>query len=396
MNKKLLIILIVFLLTGCWNYQELNALAITTAMAIDLTDDGEYEVSILIANSKKSQSTSQESESQTVIYSGVGETITEALKEIDLLNPRQIYISHISIVIISEDIAYEGIADSLDFLLRDSESTKRFQMAIARDTKAKDIIKIVSPLESFPAQSVADNIKVSNESQAKSSSMLYSNFIYLLLEKGIHPVLPSVITVGNVKKGSKDESLQQTVPDASVKLSGMGLFKNDKLVGYANSDESKGINITRNETDQMNLYIKCDGDYTTVEILKLSTKLSISNKDKLKFNVDVKARATIIEDNCKHNLTEEKVISKIEKDAEENLKNLIEKGIKAAKKYKTDIFGFGRLLYKKHPNTFKKYENWDKDGFLEADFKVNTDIELKFKGAAIQNIKGAMDESQKD
>ena len=102
MNKKILIIFIIFFLTGCWNYQELNSLAITTAMAIDEADDGKYEVSLLIANSKKGQSNSDEAESQTVLYSGKGKTITEALKSIDSLSSRQIYLGHISVVVISK------------------------------------------------------------------------------------------------------------------------------------------------------------------------------------------------------------------------------------------------------------------------------------------------------
>ena len=146
MNKKLLFLIpIIFLLTGCWNYQELNSLAISTAMAIDKDDDG-YEVSILIANSKKSQVSSKEGESHTIVYSAKGKTLSDALKNIDLENPRQTYIGHLSVIVISEDVAKDGLMNTLDLLLRDSESTKRFYVAIAKDYKAKEIIKIISPL----------------------------------------------------------------------------------------------------------------------------------------------------------------------------------------------------------------------------------------------------------
>ena len=52
--KKLLIFFTLIILTGCWNYQELNDYAIVTGMAIDLNKD-EYEVSLLIANGDKSE-----------------------------------------------------------------------------------------------------------------------------------------------------------------------------------------------------------------------------------------------------------------------------------------------------------------------------------------------------
>jgi len=53
--KKLIIILLLFSLTGCYNYDELNQLAIATGFAVDIKDN-EYEVTVLISNSKKSSS----------------------------------------------------------------------------------------------------------------------------------------------------------------------------------------------------------------------------------------------------------------------------------------------------------------------------------------------------
>ena len=78
---KFSILIIVFILsTGCWNYQELNDLAIATVIAVDKTDDDLYEVSILVSNDKNTQVSSKEGESLTTVYSGTGRTISEALK----------------------------------------------------------------------------------------------------------------------------------------------------------------------------------------------------------------------------------------------------------------------------------------------------------------------------
>lgn len=392
MNKKILILIILFLMTGCWNYQELNSLAITTAMAIDLTDEGEYEVSLLIANSRKAQTSSQENESQTVIYSGKGNTITQALKEIDLINPRQSYIGHVSIVIICEDVAEKGMKEILDFLVRNSESTKRFQFALARDAKAKDIIKVLTPLETFPAQNISDNIKVSHESQATSTSVRYSEFVYTLLEKGINPILPSVMILGDEKDGSKDKSLQQTIPDAIIKLGTLGIFKEDKLVAYASKNASKGINIIRDAIEEMNIYLKCGKNNLTVKILQLKTNTKLKLDDIPSIELSISSMGTIFEDNCKHDLNDEKTIKKIEKLAEAELKKLVKEGIETAKDNKTDIFGFGNLIYKNNPDFYKKYNNWDNDGFTDLKINIKTNVDLKFKGSAKQSIKEAMDE----
>ena len=100
MKIKILIIAILLLTTGCWNYRELNETALATGMAIDY-DKGKYEVSLLFANGK----TKEEDKSQITLFSAKGDTIYEAIKNISLTTPKDIYISHLSVVIISDIIA---------------------------------------------------------------------------------------------------------------------------------------------------------------------------------------------------------------------------------------------------------------------------------------------------
>ena len=76
------------------------------------------------------------------------------------------------------------------------------------------------------------------------------------------------------------------------------------------------------------------------------------------------------------------------------LKKQIEKGIKLAqKKYKTDIFGFGNLFYKKYPQYYKKVnENWNEKTFPEIDIKIDTNINLMTKGSIEKSLLGGIHE----
>jgi len=376
MIKKLSIILLLFLMTGCWNYQELNNISISTAITIDMNEDNEYEVSTLIANSRKSQTSSQESESQSVIYTGKGKTISEAFKDIDLYNPRKNYIGHVAVLVISEEVAKKGLENILDFFARNSESTRRFQMIIAKDDKAKDIIKILTPLETYSAQNISSNLKYSKESQATSISILYSDFIYTLLEKGYDPILPSVILKGDKKDGSKDKSLQQTIPDAFIKIDNLAIFKDDKLMGFASKDESRGINLLKNSINELTINIKLDDEYIAVKLTQSITKNKIKFKDEPIIEVEINANALITEDNTKHNLEDEKVIKEIEKKIKSKIKSLANKGLKVSKKYKSDIFGYGNLIYKNYPKYFDKINNWNNEyQDLKVNIKVNVNID---------------------
>ncbi len=374
--KKLLIVFI-FLFTGCWNYRELNNLAITTAIAIDKKNNL-YEVSILVANANNSETTN---ESETIVYTGIGKSISEALNEIDLISPKKLYIEHLSILIISKDVAKEGLTNVLDYFLRNSESTKRFQIALADN--AKDVIKVLKPLEAYPASSISKNFKLSNESQAKSVLTLYSEFLYKYMEKGLDPVLPTISIIGNVKKGSQNKSLEQTTPNAITKLDNMAIFKNDKLIHIANKTESKAINIINNKIDQMNIYLKC----STIKILNLNTKIKLKDYKKLKYQIDVKAEGTVIENNCHNDL------KNVNQQTEKKIKKIIQKGIKLSKNYHTDIYGFGNLLYKFYPKKFKKYKDWNKDGLSNIETNINVKVNIRFKGSAKKNIKEVKNEN---
>lgn len=385
--KFLIIVLFVLISTGCYNYNELNTLAIATGMSIDYKED-KYIVNLLIANSKKSQASAIDGEAKSIVYEGKGNSISDALKEIDVISPKKIYIGHLSFIVVSKDISKKGLKDSLDYLLREPESTKRFYLIVATKNNAKDILQIVSPLESFPSQSISIAISISKESQAVTSAIPYSSFIEKLLQKGIEPVLPSIEIEGDVKEGKNESILEETSPKTYLKLSNLVLFKKDKLVHIANEDESNGINIINNNIDETLIKLKCKNGIANIKLSNIKTNKKVSINKKI--YISTKANASIQENNCDINLEDEKTIKEIKFQAEKEINNLINNAVDLAKKYKTDIFGFGNLFYKYHPKYFDSvYKNWNDKEFSNLQVITKTDISLKEKGSLKTRIKEA-------
>lgn len=394
MKKKLILLCIIpFLLTGCWNYKELNERAITTAMAVDKDDEG-YKVSILIANSKSSQVSSKEGESQTIVYSETGKSITEAIKKINLKSPKQVYIGHLNVIVVSEEIAKENMSNVLDYFLREPESVKRFFLIIAKDSDASDVIEILSPLESFPAQNIYSNIKMSSESQALSPSITYSKFVENVLKIGINPTLPTITIEGDIEDGKKEESLQQSTPDATIKLDKLAIFKNENLLGYATEDESRGINIINNKVKNTTTTFKYGENYISIvlEEIKITKSIEFIN-DKPIVNISYKSVGALREISNKIDLSEPEVIKKIEHETESAINLLMQKGINAAQNiYKSDIFGFGNMIYKKNPDYFLNIQDWDNDYFPNLKINIDVDIELKTKGSLQLTLGGLANE----
>ena len=388
--KKLALILTILIititLTGCAGYEELNNLSIVTAVAFDKTDD-EYELSFLIANSPKAQTSAKEGEAKTTVYTGKGKTIAEASKDIEQIVPKQVYLGHINVVVISEDIAKDGFLKIADWLLRNPQTRKKFYLLQAKDEKAKNILKIVSPLESFPSQSIATLIESNSETKSIATSITYSNFISQILEKGYDPVLPSITINGSVKEGSNEKNLETTEPESYLMLGPLAIYKGDKLKGFSTEEESWAINVLKGDSKEINYNVKYQNEDISIETSSLKSTIKIL--DEKNIEITISGVGDIYNINNKIDIQDYKEINKIEKAWSSSLKKDLTKVIKKVQsKWQADIFGFGNLIYKNDPKTWKKLEkNWNSKYFPNLNIKVKTDLKIDATGSLINTIK---------
>ena len=388
--KKFTIIIITFIiaitLTGCGGYEELNNLSIVTAVAFDKTDD-EYELSFLIANSPKAQTSAKEGEAKTTVYTGKGKTIAEASKDIEQIVPKQIYLGHINVVVISEDIAEDGFLKIADWLLRNPQTRKKFYLLQAKDVSAKNILKIVSPLESFPSQSIATLIESNSETKSIATSITYSNFIGQILEKGYDPVLPSITIKGDVEEGSNEKNLETTEPESYLVLGPLAIYKGDKLEGFSNEKESWAINVLKNEAKEVNYNVKYQNQDISIETSSLKSDIKIIDKNNIE--ITISGVGDIYNINNQIDIQNYKEINKIEKTWSKSLKKDLSKVVKKVQnKYKADIFGFGNLIYKNDPKTWEKLEKeWNTKYFPNLNVKMKTNLKISATGSLVKTIK---------
>lgn len=394
--KKLGLILTLFLIilciSGCYNYHELENLAIVTGMSID-KQDGEYTIGVLVANSKKQEASSKEGESQTIVYEGKGNSVMEAFYNIDLESPKQLYIGHLAIVLIDENIAKNEIEKISDILIRSPESRKNFYVAVAKDVKASDILKITSPLESYPSESVSMNLKNASTYQGISTDLTYSEFIASMLTTGISPTLPSITIDGDIDKGEKQDNLKTTDPETKVKLDTLAIFRNTKFIGYVSKEESKMINILNKRTKYAMETIQYQDSQVVFHLsnFKITRKAELKDKTPI-LTISFKATGAINEINTNANLSDPNTIQEIQTGLEQKLTKQIQDTIDAMqKRYKTDIFGFGNLFYQKYPDYFKEVESkWNEEEFQKVKLNINMNIDLETKGSLEQTIRREM------
>lgn len=385
-NKIILLFVCILMVCGCSNYRELDDLAIITAIAIDKSDDGKYELSFLIANSPKAQTSSKEGEAKTTVFSGKGKTLTEAANSVDSKSPKTLYYGHINVVIISEEIATEGFFNIADWLLRSPETRKQFYLMQAKDTDAKDVLKIVEPLEATPSQSITSLIESNINSQSITTTISYSPFIEKVLEKGYDPILPSVSIAGKVSKGSSEKNLEKTEPTSYLKLDDTAIFREDKFVGYVGRTDSQSINVLNDSVHELKIDFKYEGNdivYTSNSI-KTSTKLIDFNH----FKINVTGSGFVSEVNGKVSLEKVSTVKKLEKELEKSLEKQLNKTLdKLQNEFKCDVFGFGNKIYGKYPKRWDEIENkWNDEYYPKLKVDINANLTIESSGSLNRSI----------
>lgn len=382
MKKFVLIIITLFILlisSGCYNYKEINDMAIVSSIGIDKDNKNDkYIVSAQIMNSKESEDSE---DSQITVYTKEGDTVHEALRNITLKSPRKLYGNHLSKIVLSEEVAKEGIDNILDIFNRITEVRNEFIITIVKEDKASDVLKVLTTTESIPAEYVKLSLKIADKTSGLTYATKLDEFISLYLKKGIDPVVPVLKIDKKEKKGTTINNITTTNPISKIVIEDLAVTNKGKLETYLKNEEVIGYNFLRNQIQKMIIPVKCDDEnnYASILILKNKTKSNAAKKDnEYIINFNINSEAIITEYNCKKDLTDEKVIKKLEKDTEKKIKRYIKKSLNKQKETKGKFLGLERIIYLDYP----KYKNED------YSVKYNAKVNLVRKGEIRNSVKG--------
>lgn len=388
MKIKLFIFSLILLLCGCYNYNELNDLAITTAIGIDKTENG-YLISLQVINTQKSSDNSNSKNDATkfTIYKAEGKTIGEAVKKISYICPKKIYLSHLEILIYGEDEAKFGIDKTIDFLLRNIYVRNDFYVFIAKNSKAFEILEIITPIEDLNAKNIVNILKETKNNLSETVDVSFEDIANNYLNNNNEIIIPSIEIIGG-KNGENTDNIKNTNPFTYLKISNTSIFKNNKLIGYISNSETRGYNILTNNAKQCLYQYKDKTGY--IETLIYNFKTNIEAKENLQIDININAEGILTEITSSIDISNNNNIKKISNHIEKLIKKDIEKVIKTAIKYETDFLGILNIYYKNNNNYYQTIkDNWYKSNFKRIKPNINVNINLTHKG---NTLKGASNE----
>ncbi|KPU26915.1 hypothetical protein TR13x_07840 [Caloranaerobacter sp. TR13] len=373
----LMIIFNIAIFTACWDNKDLTEKAFVTAVGVDKTDEGKIQLTLQIVKPTVVKAGEQGAPQEEAfwVFTTTGDTIFEAAKnQLTTVNRKPFY-NHADLMVLGEKFARSGIMEALDFWERNHEPRLGADIIVAKGTTAEEILKAKSDLEKIPSMHIK-SILENNKALAKIKKITIIDVLKQLIQPGLSPAIGAIEVV-------KKEKVQKI---ENMKIESTAVFKMDKLIGWLNATQTRGLLFIQNEVKNAVYSIDNPLDESkkiSIEISSSKGKIDVKTVDgKLVLLIEIKAIGNIADQQGNGDLTKKEIFKKLSKETEKAMKKDIEDVVNIAqKKYKSDIFGFGEVVYKKHLDYWKQVKDDWSDVFSNAPVEIK--VEVKIRGTGI-------------
>lgn len=344
--KKLVLVLLVFLMTGCYDYNELNDLDIISTIIVDYEDD-KYVVNLEVLN------TSESAEKGSHYVNGTGESLEDAINNIYYDSNYIPFYGHLSVFVMSDTVAKMGMSEFYDYFLRDTDFRKDFYVFVSED------IESILDYELDRDESFGEKAKVLVNTMIQQNGKYRTcNFREIVY----HYLRDNPYLMGGIY-----------VDDENIKLSKNYIFQDNKLSFEVEKDVSLFMNMLSGKNEIFQL--KNKNTYFIHEY-KLKNEFE---KNKIKVKLSGSLRLTNIRGADELSISD---MRKIEKEFNSFMEDYLKQLIDYSKKKNSDIFFYNYLYSLKYP------DNSEKDTWKNIEYEIKSDLKVQEKGMLLEGLEG--------
>ena len=402
MKTKFIAILLIMIfclstLTGCYSAEGLETLAYAVAVGIDKGENDKIRLSLqfaILSNSSSGSGGNSSQSQESTVTTVDCNSIDSGIALINSYISKKVNLSHCKAIVISEELAYEGLSEYIYTLVNNLELRPDCNVIISR-CKASDYLDNSKPtLESVSAryyEFTLNSSEYTGYTQNINLADFYSDMLSTTTQA--HAILGGINTKDTNEPHSDLEPYETAgsykADETPIKSAtvieniGIAVFNNDRLVGELTgmeclchlliTDYFKSATISTpnpyNQESVISLYITADkSPHVSVEL--------INGTPYIECNLSLDANILLLDENLDY--SNEKTLNTIEEYANSYLeKSMLEYLYKTSKEFKSDIDNFGT-------HVTKNYLTWDE--WIESDwlynyqnsfFKVNVDVKIQ-------------------
>jgi spore germination protein KC len=357
---------ILLLCAGCWDYHELENYSIVAGAAFDQgVNPGEYHITMEIVSPTAGESINPTaftvSAEATTIFSAIRDTISKTGK--------RAYWAHAAGIVISADLARQGLAPLLDLLMRDAEMRTDMLLFVAEEEDAKSILGARS--EALPIVSLQLKEAIQNETYI--AWYYYRDiwdFISNVSDLNLCATIPLV-------KLSHDEG-NPTLP----MVEGMALFHGDHMIGTLSGEEVQAVRIMRGDLGDSVLAFNNIGPHRdremSLEMQKDKCRIEMGVRDdKLFADIHVRLEGDIGEMMGPVDFDQPGEIQELERQAAEQVKSRIEQVMeKMLQEYHADLLCFSeKLQVSNYAEWQERVKHWHQE-LNEMQYSVTAEVKI--------------------
>lgn len=364
---------------------ELHNIAFISAIGIDPSKNG-FHVSVQVLNPLAFSQQGANS-MPFFVFEQEGHSLNNIMNKLSQKISRKMDVSHVQTIIVNEKIAKShGIKKGISNMIRAPRYPYDAIVLITNNKSAKDFLEVLPFFELVTSREIASHLDNVSEERSSNLPVYLTTLQADILKKGKDAAVPTIQFKGNLDE-AKSKSSQEKNNSSSklIYFDGLQLFKNDKSVGWIDSNLSPTFYLLNNKMKKTNIRAACGkGKNISLDIIKSHTKIKVKmKKNQPTFTISTKLKGNIADFTCNLNLNELKNGLKMETLIEDKVKNNILKLIKTSQKNNSDIVGFGEIIEIQDHKSWRKIENDWKNVFPESQFDVQVDVTIQNYGEII-------------
>ncbi len=352
MKKALAIILLIpILFCSCRESEQIDELSFVKLLAIDKTEEGLIVTAgIQVPTSKKEDKPGSE------IISVECSTLSQGLNLIESATEKKIFYGQVSCVLLGEEMAKGGIIDTIDYLVRSDELRFDIPVVVVKSEKAKTVVENSKEGETHIAERI-EKLLESNYSTSTSGAIELSTLVEMLEDPFRSAYLPFI--------ESKEKD--------SLTVEGYCFFNKDKLMGYADREQSLGINFLNSTVNNCVFITSVEQKHVTLKISGFRSK--IKYKDGV-FEIKLKFKSEVIQADSDIRMFDKSLNKKVIEAQDKWATEITEKTMAFLKKQGCDVATFGDTFHNKSPKEAEQYiDNWS-DAFKRITYKITVESKI--------------------
>ncbi|QUL55534.1 Ger(x)C family spore germination protein [Paenibacillus tritici] len=359
---SLLSLLLLLNLTGCWNYTEVDDMAIVAGVAIDKNEaDGKLLLTVELVDTNGGMDKTQ---AGFKMISLSGDTMFEIVRNIISITGKKLFWSHAKSIILSREVAREGLIKAIDWYSRDTETRSDVFIFVSGEKTAREVLNLNSTTETIMSFELAQMMRDEKFISTAPAVEIW-DFIDKLETKGNNATAPMI-------------SIHEENNKQNERVTGTAIFKKDRMVGSLNGDESKSMLFVKNKIKGgvLDMDDKQGNPAYSLEIISNQTKVKPRIVDgRLQMQIHTVTKTGLDEVMTPQGFGEGESIQDIEQRAGERLQTDILAVIhKLQREYDADVFGFGEMVFEEQPKVWAKVKDHWLDTFADLDVTVSSKV----------------------